>query len=156
MALAAVLGLAGILMADEFTNKTTGERFTGALIGRVNDILVVQTDTGERLRLSASRWQVALMTRPSATRPMRRNKLSSGREVVKTGPVTKLPQQPKPTLRLGMTADEVLGSWGRPDSTNVLVTEWGRHEQWIYGGPLRTALYVYLDDGLVTAWQVSR
>jgi hypothetical protein len=54
-------------------------------------------------------------------------------------------------IQRGMTAEQVIASWGRPRDINRTVGSWGVHEQWVYGefgGP-----YVYLEDGVVTSWQ---
>ena len=51
---------------------------------------------------------------------------------------------------IGMSETDVkLSSWGSPDSINKTTTEYGVHEQWIYGN----GRYIYLDDGVVTAIQ---
>jgi hypothetical protein len=51
---------------------------------------------------------------------------------------------------LGMTKQEVLNSaWGKPESINKTETNYGIHEQWVYGN----RRYVYFDDDVVTAIQ---
>ena len=51
---------------------------------------------------------------------------------------------------IGMTKQEVLdSSWGKPESVNKTETQYGVHEQWVYGNQR----YVYFDDGVVTAIQ---
>lgn len=49
---------------------------------------------------------------------------------------------------LGMTREQVLASWGEPNDIHRTVTPDDVHEQWVYGSQ-----YVYLDNGIVTAWQ---
>jgi len=51
---------------------------------------------------------------------------------------------------IGMTADQVIQSVGKPQSVNRTTTAAGVNEQWVYGGG-----YVYLDNGVVTAVQSS-
>jgi len=51
---------------------------------------------------------------------------------------------------IGMTADQVIQSVGKPQSVNRTTTAAGVNEQWVYGGG-----YVYLDNGIVTAVQSS-
>jgi hypothetical protein len=53
---------------------------------------------------------------------------------------------------VGMTEDDVLWAWGPPSSKNVTITGSGTHEQWVYD----LDRYVYVDNGIVTAIQVSR
>ena len=53
------------------------------------------------------------------------------------------------TLRLGMTSEMVLMSWGEPLSTNRTVTAAGVSEQWFYG-TLKPC--VYLEDGKISGW----
>jgi len=53
-------------------------------------------------------------------------------------------------LLVGMTAEQVHASWGKPRMANPsLVDVGGTHEQWIYQG--RTC--VYLDNAVLSAWQ---
>jgi len=49
---------------------------------------------------------------------------------------------------IGMTKEMMKLSWGVPDDINRTVTANSTSEQWIYGNQ-----YVYVDDGIVTAWQ---
>lgn len=55
---------------------------------------------------------------------------------------------------VGMTADEVVDSWGRPSKINRTITRAGTSEQWIYrrGGSGRDQ-YVYLENGVVRTIQ---
>lgn len=51
---------------------------------------------------------------------------------------------------LGMTYDEVKASlWGEPVDVNRTVTQYGTHEQWVYGN----GQYLYFDDGVLTSFQ---
>lgn len=54
------------------------------------------------------------------------------------------------TIRIGMSAEQVLASWGRPRDINRSVYSFGVHEQWVYS-PHQNR-YVYLEDGIVTSW----
>jgi hypothetical protein len=53
-------------------------------------------------------------------------------------------------IAVGMTADQVRLSWGKPRSINSTIVASGMREQWVYGGD-----YVYLDDGIVRSMQSS-
>jgi hypothetical protein len=53
---------------------------------------------------------------------------------------------------VGMTDSEVVMVWGPPASKNVTITGSSTHEQWVYD----LDRYVYFDNGVVTAIQVSR
>jgi hypothetical protein len=55
---------------------------------------------------------------------------------------------------IGMTADQLVASWGRPIDINRTTTSAGTDEQWVYGtrGFMADA-YVYLENGRVTAIQ---
>ena len=55
---------------------------------------------------------------------------------------------------LGMEAEQLQVSWGRPTDINRTVTRYGTHEQWVYRYDTKTQ-YVYLEDGSVTSWQIS-
>ena len=52
---------------------------------------------------------------------------------------------------LGMSTDDVIASWGKPDHVNTTLTAYGKTEQWIYGDA-----YLYFDDGRLSAYQQSR
>lgn len=54
----------------------------------------------------------------------------------------------KQKIRLGMTKDQVLLSWGKPESVNRTVTLYGTKEQWIY-----RKTYLYFEDNKLTAYQ---
>ena len=55
---------------------------------------------------------------------------------------------------IGMTADEVILSWGRPTKINASISGRGRSEQWIYRrGKIGDDQYVYVDNGVVTNMQ---
>jgi hypothetical protein len=55
---------------------------------------------------------------------------------------------------VGMTADEVILSWGRPSKINATISGRGRSEQWIYRrGRIGDDQYVYVDNGVVTSMQ---
>jgi len=54
-------------------------------------------------------------------------------------------------ITIGMTAEEVRQAWGPPDRINRTVTSRYKHEQWVYG-----KTYIYIDDGVMTAYQDSK
>ena len=51
---------------------------------------------------------------------------------------------------IGMTAEMVRGSLGKPDYVKWTVTANVRHEQWLYE---RQALHLYFENGKLTSWQ---
>lgn len=51
---------------------------------------------------------------------------------------------------IGMTKQQVIESWGKPDDINRTVGRWGVHEQWVYGN---YGTYLYFEDGILTSWQ---
>jgi hypothetical protein len=64
------------------------------------------------------------------------------------------------SVSIGMTADEVTASWGRPDFVNKTVFSWGVHEQWAYcsstfGCSDGAMHYFYFRDGILDSWQKS-
>ncbi len=52
-------------------------------------------------------------------------------------------------ISIGMTKEMVIDSWGKPSDINTTITEYGVHEQWVYG----SGSYVYFEDGIVTTIQ---
>ena len=55
-------------------------------------------------------------------------------------------------LTLGMTKEEVIASWGKPNKINRTVTQYGTHEQWVYHH-IGDGCYLYFEDGRLTSWQ---
>ena len=58
-------------------------------------------------------------------------------------------------VAVGMSAAEVVRSWGKPSKVNASIGSYGRHEQWIYRRGDVTAQYVYVDNGRVTSIQTT-
>jgi hypothetical protein len=53
---------------------------------------------------------------------------------------------------IGMTQQQVLMSWGRPDRVNTSVGSWGSHEQWVFGDS-PGASYLYFQNGRLASFQ---
>jgi sRNA-binding protein len=53
-------------------------------------------------------------------------------------------------MQLGMTKEQVIFSWGKPEQINRSVGSWGVHEQWVYGGT-----YLYFENDVLISWQDS-
>ena len=49
---------------------------------------------------------------------------------------------------IGMTKEQVLASWRKPEDINRSVGMWGVHEQWIYG-----ETYLYFENDILTSFQ---
>jgi len=62
--------------------------------------------------------------------------------------IWQLVQQRK--IRIGMTCDMLLLSWGKPTEINRSVGSWGTHEQFVYRD---YDSYVYVENGKITSWQ---
>jgi hypothetical protein len=54
-------------------------------------------------------------------------------------------------VSIGMTAEQVQLSWGKPDRINTTSTARADHEQWVYGKE-----YLYVQDGILRSMQTSR
>lgn len=52
---------------------------------------------------------------------------------------------------VGMTPDQVIESWGRPQRINSSGGAYGTREQWVYGDT-----YLYFVDGILTSWQFQK
>jgi len=61
--------------------------------------------------------------------------------------VVKIIKQRK--VKIGMTAEQVSISWGKPEEINKSVGSWGVNEQWVYGD----GHYLYFENGKLTSWQ---
>ena len=53
-------------------------------------------------------------------------------------------------IRVGMTQEQLVASWGNPETVNSTTTPAGRDDQLVYGDN-----YVYISGGLVTSFQTS-
>ena len=49
-------------------------------------------------------------------------------------------------VRIGMTKQMCLESWGEPDDINTTIGSYGTHEQWVYGN----GYYLYFENGKLT------
>jgi len=56
-------------------------------------------------------------------------------------------------VRIGMTREQVIYSWGRPDEIHRSVGSWGVHEQWVYRRGDFKAQFLYFENGKLTGWQ---
>jgi len=54
---------------------------------------------------------------------------------------------------IGMSKDEVIASWGKPDDINRTVGSNYVHEQWVYEGLNYDCSYLYFEDGIMTNFQ---
>ncbi|WP_052352792.1 hypothetical protein [Neobacillus dielmonensis] len=53
-------------------------------------------------------------------------------------------------VSIGMSKEAVLNSsWGKPQDINTTITQFGTHEQWVYGG----GNYLYFENGKLTSIQ---
>lgn len=59
-------------------------------------------------------------------------------------------------MKIGMSQEQLLSSWGNPDKINKNVGEWGVFEQWSYGDvryPYDVTYYLYMENGTLISWQ---
>lgn len=54
-------------------------------------------------------------------------------------------------IRVGMTTEQVVRSWGDPIRKNRSGGSYGSREQWVYPG----RVYIYFESGRLTSWQTS-
>ena len=55
-------------------------------------------------------------------------------------------------VKLTMSAEQVLLSWGKPQNINQSIGSYGVHEQWIYG----SGQYLYFENNVLTNMQTPR
>lgn len=58
-------------------------------------------------------------------------------------------------IRIGMTEDMVIQSWGNPAKINTTIYSGGKSEQWVYRRGKVKSDYVYLQNGIVNSVQTS-
>lgn len=54
-------------------------------------------------------------------------------------------------VRIGMTSQMCIESWGEPDEINKSIHEAGVDEQWCYNTSDTDTQYLYIDNGILTA-----
>jgi Protein of unknown function (DUF2845) len=60
----------------------------------------------------------------------------------------------KKEVFIGMTSEEVVRSWGKPNKINRSVSARSVHEQWIYErGSIGRSQYLYMEDGTLRSLQ---
>lgn len=57
----------------------------------------------------------------------------------------------KGEVAIGMTENEVVRSWGKPDRVNRTISRRGSNEQWVYDRGGHKSQYIYLDNGIVSS-----
>lgn len=55
-------------------------------------------------------------------------------------------------ISIGMSRNDVIKSWGKPDDINSNTGSYGSREQWVYRISGAENQYVYIKDGLVSGW----
>lgn len=53
-------------------------------------------------------------------------------------------------IKIGMTPEQAILSWGKPKKINKSVGSWGVNEQWVYGDQ-----YIYFENGKLSSFQSS-
>ena len=56
-------------------------------------------------------------------------------------------------VKRGMTKEQAIYSWGRPDDINSSTGSWGTHDQWVYNRGELSTQYLYFENGILTSWQ---
>jgi endogenous inhibitor of DNA gyrase (YacG/DUF329 family) len=54
-------------------------------------------------------------------------------------------------VQIGMTPEQTISSWGKPERVNETTGTWGTREQWVYHDR-----YLYFDNGVLKSFQASR
>jgi hypothetical protein len=53
-------------------------------------------------------------------------------------------------IKIGMTQEQVMMSWGKPDQMDQSEGDWGIYEQWVYG-----STYLYFERGILQGYKES-
>lgn len=84
-------------------------------------------------------------------RPEIKEKISRLKKQVEGLTEEEIKQSTSGNISLGMSYSAVRLSLGTPDKINDTTTQNGTHSQWVY----TDLMYVYFEEGKVTAWQQS-
>lgn len=61
----------------------------------------------------------------------------------------------KGNVKIGMSKDDVIWSWGKPTKINDSYVAGHVNEQWVYDRGNFRSQYLYFEDGLLKSWQNS-
>ena len=57
-------------------------------------------------------------------------------------------------IHVGTKESYLLEMCGYPQDVNTSVGSWGEHKQYVYGDSSHGRIYVYIENGVVTSWQL--
>jgi len=150
--------------ADEHTSlKGTGNTYPDTsnvgtrLVTKQSEVVVFCAYCGNKIRSMPGTVEVLESVTPQ---PRREYAICSRRQCQKAAKLrAKHPDWSTDTcytiaqrkVQIGMTKDQVLAAWGKPQDINRTVTPFGTSEQWCYGDIGGT--YLYFDDGVMTSFQ---
>lgn len=106
----------------------------GHIFGATPFLLIIETETGKKALLPYSPKYFHKIN------PVNPNWSNSVVELIKNQKVQR-----------GMTDEQVLLSWGKPQKNNRSVGSYGVHEQWLYGNNQ----YLYFENNILTSFQTT-
>lgn len=56
-------------------------------------------------------------------------------------------------VRIGMSEEQVIRAWGKPDAINSTITGAGKTQQWVYGRGSGSRQNLYLENGVLRTIQ---
>jgi hypothetical protein len=117
----------------------------------IHTISVMHKASQEEVASHAQQVQSAQQTRPHDLELLKRSTVRAACTKHPDWAMETCQTMDQKHVSMGMTAEQVRLSWGKPEKVNATITSRTNHEQWVYGNQ-----YVYIENNVVTSMQTPR
>jgi hypothetical protein len=128
-----------------------GFAIVGSILCLVMIVSVMYTDTKVGMQVQAQKVQSAAETRPRDLQLLKHPKVRAACVKNPDWEMEVCQTIDHGEVSMGMTADQVRLSWGKPQRINATLTSQNQQEQWVYGKQ-----YLYMQNGVLKSMQTPR
>jgi hypothetical protein len=114
-------------------------------------VSVMHKSTKARMQVQAQTVQAAAETRPRSLELLKHPKVRAACSAHPEWEMEVCQSIDQGEVSIGMTADQVRLSWGKPEKINATLSSERQREQWVYGKQ-----YLYLQNGVLKSMQTPR
>jgi hypothetical protein len=114
-------------------------------------ISVMYKGTKAEMHVQAQKVQVAAETRPRDLQLLKHPKVRAACAKNPEWEMEACQTIDQGEVSIGMTAEQVRLSWGKPERINATLSAQSQREQWVYGKQ-----YLYMHNGVLKSMQTSR
>jgi hypothetical protein len=114
-------------------------------------VSVMHKSTKAEMHVQAQKVQVAAETRPRDLELLKHQKVRAACAAHPEWEMEACQSIDQGEVSIGMTADQVRLSWGKPEKVNATLSSQNQREQWVYGKQ-----YLYMQNGLLKSMQTPR